>query len=73
MRRLDDEAMLTDPVLASTDPDLDSVRNLNEPADYAQARSLPTPEIEMQPFGRDRQLRLAAGDRVGFMVADAGG
>jgi molybdenum cofactor guanylyltransferase len=116
VRRLDDEAMLTDPVLAATDPDLDSVRNLNEPADYAQARSLPAPKIEVQRFGtlapsgapraegvaawslgeladalavaldehvvvalngdpipRDRQLPLAAGDRVGFMVANAGG
>jgi molybdenum cofactor guanylyltransferase len=116
VRRLDDEAMLTDRVLASTDPHLDSVRNLNEPADYAQARSLPAPEIEVQrsgtpapsgapraervpawslgeladalalaldedvvvalngdPIPCDRQLPLAAGDRVGFMVADAGG
>ena len=116
VRRLDDHAMLTDPALAATDPDLASVRNLNAPEDYAQARSLPAPEIEVQRFGtlatagaprtqrvlawslgevadaialaldehvvaalngdqitRDRQLPLAAGDRLGFMVADAGG
>jgi molybdopterin-guanine dinucleotide biosynthesis protein A len=114
--RLDDDAMLTDRVLATADPDLTSVRNLNEPQDYAQARALPAPEIQVQRFGtltisgaprvqrvaawslgeladaialvldehvvaalngdqitRDRQLPLATGDRVGFMVADAGG
>ncbi|HEY1516329.1 MAG TPA: molybdenum cofactor guanylyltransferase [Solirubrobacteraceae bacterium] len=115
VRRLNDEAMLKDPILAALDPDLASVRNLNEPSDYAEARSRSAPEIEVRRFGtlatsgapraervaawslgqvadaialaldeqvvaalngdqitRDRQLPLAAGDRVGFMVAEAG-
>jgi molybdenum cofactor guanylyltransferase len=114
--RLDDAAMLRDAALAALDPDLASVRNLNEPSDYAAAQALPAPEIEVRRFGtlavtgapraqrvaawtlgqladaialaldehvvaalngdqitRDRELPLAAGDAVGFMVADAGG
>ena len=114
--RLDDAAMLRDAALAAADPGLASVRNLNEPGDYAQAEALPAPEIDVRRFGtlaikgaprsqrvpawslgqladaialaldehvvaalngdqitRDRELPLAAGDTVGFMVADAGG
>jgi molybdopterin-guanine dinucleotide biosynthesis protein A len=114
--RLDDAAMLRDAALAAADPGLVSVRNLNEPGDYAQAQALPAPEIDVRRFGtlaingaprsqrvaawslgqladaialaldehvvaalngdqitRDRELPLAAGDTVGFMVADAGG
>ena len=52
--RLDDAALLADPALAALDPDLDSVLNLNEPADYEAARARPAP-------GGDRPaLRRAA-------------
>jgi molybdenum cofactor guanylyltransferase len=114
--RLDDSAMLSTRALAAADPELNSVRNLNEPSDYEQAHAQPAPEIEVRRFGtlaingasrnqrvpawslgevadaigltldehvvaalngdqitRDRELPLAAGDTVGFMVADAGG
>ena len=114
--RLDDAAMLRDRSLAALDPDLASVRNLNEISDYDQAHALPAPDIEVRRFGtlamngapraqrvaawtlgeladtialvldehvvaalngdqitRERDLPLAAGDTVGFMVADAGG
>jgi molybdopterin-guanine dinucleotide biosynthesis protein A len=114
--RLDDAAMLRDAAVAAGDPGLTSVRNLNEPGDYAEAHALPAPEVEVRRFGtlamngapraqrvaawslgqladtiglvlnehvvaalngdqitRDRELPLAAGDTVGFMVADAGG
>jgi molybdopterin-guanine dinucleotide biosynthesis protein A len=114
--RLDDAAMLRDASVAATDPELASVRNLNEPSDYETAHALPAPEIEVHRFGtlavngapraqraaawtlgeladiiglvldehvvaalngdqitRDRELPLAAGDTVGFLVADAGG
>ncbi len=114
--RLDDAAMLRDAALAAADPDLMSVRNLNEPGDYATALALAAPEVDVRRFGtlavsgaprsqrvaawslgqladaialaldehvvaalngdqitRDRDLPLAAGDTVGFMVADAGG
>jgi molybdopterin-guanine dinucleotide biosynthesis protein A len=49
--RLGEEKLLEDPALASGDPLLDSVSNLNEPADYARARTLPPPEVEVQRFG----------------------
>jgi molybdopterin-guanine dinucleotide biosynthesis protein A len=57
VRRLDAAALLADPVLAALDPDLDSVLNLNEPADYRAARERPAPEITVQRFGA---LRRAA-------------
>ena len=49
--RLDDAAMLRDAAVAALDPDLASVRNLNEPSDYERARALPAPEIEVRRFG----------------------
>ena len=38
VRRLDEAALRADPALAASDPPLDSVLNLNEPADYEAAR-----------------------------------
>jgi molybdopterin-guanine dinucleotide biosynthesis protein A len=52
--------MLRDSALARLDPQLRSVRNLNERADYEQARALPAPEIRVERFGT---LAPAAGDR----------
>ncbi len=49
--RLDDAALLADPVLAAHDPALDSVLNVNEPADYETARQRPAPEITVQRYG----------------------
>ena len=49
--RLDDAALRADPILAALDPDLDSVLNVNEPADYAAARARPAPEVTIQRFG----------------------
>src|SRR5215469_6970766 len=37
--------------LAPVDPDLDSVVNVNEPADYQAARARPAPQITIQRFG----------------------
>lgn len=56
--RLDEAALRGDPVLAALDPDLDSVLNVNEPADYQAARARPAPEVTIQRFGS-----LAAGHR----------
>jgi molybdenum cofactor guanylyltransferase len=58
--RLDDSALRQDPVLAALDPDLDSVLNVNTPADYAEARARPAPEVTVQLFGA-----LARGGRGG--------
>jgi len=49
--RLDEAALRADPALAALDPDLDSVVNINEPADYAAARSRPAPAVTIQRFG----------------------
>ncbi len=49
--RLDEGALRGDPILAALDPDLDSVLNVNEPADYQAARSRQAPEVTIQRFG----------------------
>jgi molybdenum cofactor guanylyltransferase len=49
--RLDEDALLGDAALAAADPELDSVLNLNEPADYEAARARLAPEIVVQRFG----------------------
>ncbi len=49
--RMDAAALRSDPLLAAFDPDLDSVLNVNEPADYAAARERPAPEVTVQRFG----------------------
>jgi molybdenum cofactor guanylyltransferase len=49
--RLDDTELLADPVLAALDPDLDSVLNVNEPADYQAARARPAPEVTVRLSG----------------------
>ena len=49
--RLDEAALRADPVLAALDPGLDSVVNVNEPADYQEARARPAPEVTVQRFG----------------------
>jgi molybdenum cofactor guanylyltransferase len=43
--RLDDAALLADPVLAAVDPALMSVINVNSPDDYRAARRHPAPEV----------------------------
>ena len=54
---LDDDALRQDPVLAALDPDLDSVVNVNTPADYELARARRAPAVTVQLFGT-----LARGD-----------
>jgi molybdenum cofactor guanylyltransferase len=49
--RLGARAMLRDPVLARLDPELASVKNLNDPADYARVCALPAPEVTVALFG----------------------
>ena len=51
VERLDEGALRADPVLAALDPGLDSVLNVNEPADYQAARARPAPEVTIQRFG----------------------
>ncbi|MGH3998182.1 MAG: NTP transferase domain-containing protein, partial [Pseudonocardiaceae bacterium] len=49
--RLDDAALLADPVLAAADPALDSVVNVNSPEDYRTARRHPAPQVTVQRYG----------------------
>jgi molybdenum cofactor guanylyltransferase len=51
VERLDDAALKADPLLAALDPDLDSVLNVNTPADYQEARARPAPAVTVQLFG----------------------
>jgi molybdenum cofactor guanylyltransferase len=48
---LDEAVLRADAVLAALDPALDSVVNVNEPADYQAARARPAPEVTIQRFG----------------------
>ena len=74
--RLDEAALRADPVLGALDPDLDSVLNINEPADYLAARDRPAPEVTVARFGtlaasrRGPQIVRAA--TIGRAAAAAG-
>ena len=48
---LSQDDLLADLALAAADPELDSVLNLNEPADYRAARERPLPEVTVQAYG----------------------
>jgi molybdopterin-guanine dinucleotide biosynthesis protein A len=49
--RIDDARLLADPDLARFDPDLDSVVNVNEPADYEAARCREPAAVVVECFG----------------------
>lgn len=51
VRWLEEEWLLADPALAAADPKLESLRNLNEPADYDSARSLPAATTRIERYG----------------------
>jgi molybdopterin-guanine dinucleotide biosynthesis protein A len=59
VRRLDEAALLADPAVAALDPELDSVLNLNEPADYEAARARPAPEVAVSSGGDPLIIRAA--------------
>lgn len=51
VRQLDETALLSDARLASVDPALDSVLNVNTPDDYRAARARPAPEVVVERYG----------------------
>lgn len=51
VHRLDEPALRADPALAAADPALDSLVNINDPADYQAALAVPAPEVTVQRFG----------------------
>ena len=60
VRRLDEAQLLADRDLALVDPGLDSLLNLNEPADYEAARTGPAPEVVVHGLGTVRAATLGA-------------
>jgi molybdopterin-guanine dinucleotide biosynthesis protein A len=72
VRRLDAAVLLEDPALAALDPALDSVLNLNEPADYEAARGRPAPDVTVQRFGALRRLGNGARDPAVIQAATLG-
>jgi molybdopterin-guanine dinucleotide biosynthesis protein A len=50
--RLDEATLVADPDLAASDPGLESVVNVNEPADYAAALARPAPLVTVFPGPR---------------------
>lgn len=49
--QLDDAALLDDSAVATYDPDLESVFNINTPDDYRAARDREPPEVTVERFG----------------------
>jgi molybdopterin-guanine dinucleotide biosynthesis protein A len=70
--RLEADVLLGDPALAALDPELDSVLNLNEPADYEAARARPAPEVTVRVFGALRRAARAAADPALVAAATLG-
>jgi molybdopterin-guanine dinucleotide biosynthesis protein A len=64
VRTLDDAELRRNAVLAALDPDLDSVLNVNTPADYAAARARPAPEVTVQLFGTLAKGSQGGGPRI---------
>ena len=59
VRRLDEGALLADPAVATLDPLLHSLTNLNEPAEYTAAHALPEPPVTVAGRGMIRAATLA--------------
>jgi molybdopterin-guanine dinucleotide biosynthesis protein A len=57
---LDEAALLSDPRLAEVDPRLDSLRNVNTPEQYREARARPAPAVQIRCYGT-----LATGVQTG--------
>jgi molybdenum cofactor guanylyltransferase len=59
VRRLDEAALLADRAVAALDPQLLSLENLNEPADYAAAHARPEPPVTVEGCGAVHAATLA--------------
>ena len=51
VQRLDEAALLADPELAAADPGVESLVNVNTPAEYQEARARPAPTVAVRCFG----------------------
>jgi len=68
--RLEERALLADPAVAGLDPRLDSLVNVNTPAQYAAARARPAPSVTVRCGGA---LRARGLDPITLCVATVGG
>lgn len=60
VRELDEAALLADPAVATLDPQLDSLRGLNDREAYAAARARDAPEVTIRGRGVVRAATLGA-------------
>jgi molybdenum cofactor guanylyltransferase len=77
VRELGESDLLRDARLVRADPDLLSLRNLNNPADYEEARARPEPPVSVRRFGtlaptRDREPLALCAATLGTAAAAAG-
>ena len=77
VRELSESDLLRDARLARADPDLLSLLNLNNPAEYEQARARPAPQVTARRFGtlapaRDREPLALRAATLGTAAAAAG-
>ena len=56
---LDDPALRADPAVARLDPELDSLTNVNTPAEYAAARARPPAPVVVEHAGSRHTVRAA--------------
>jgi molybdopterin-guanine dinucleotide biosynthesis protein A len=73
---IDAAALLADPAVATHDPDLDSLRNVNQPSDYETARRRPAPTVTVRVHdgparAYEAATLLAAGRAAGCTLAGA--
>ncbi len=72
-RFLDEADLLADPQVSLHDPELDSVRNLNRPDEYAAAVAEPPPPVTIEVFGalRTAEVRSPVTTRAATLGAAA--
>jgi molybdenum cofactor guanylyltransferase len=77
VRELSESDLLRDARVAHDDPDLLSLRNVNDPAEYEEARARPEPPVTVRWFGTlapagDRQPLAVHAATLGAAAASAG-
>ncbi len=65
---LDDAALRADPAIARLDPDLESLTNVNTPAEYAAAHARPAEPVVVEHAGARHVVRAATLARAASMV-----
>ncbi|BBG02155.1 MULTISPECIES: molybdenum cofactor guanylyltransferase [Pseudonocardia] len=70
VRRIEEETLRSDPVLARLDPDLDSLLNVNTPQEYTAALRRPSPAVKLHDARGTTTARAATvGELSGPVVA----